>query len=338
MAESGPWMVVAASSSLRLYKDGLLVRLLDTYGDDPLHTRLAAVAFSPDRKFLAALVSDNSSGRPAARLRIYDLIDGVRQVDKLAHEGGLADQYSGVALAWSPDGTLLATGAGDGRVVLMNTAKDGPDGTLGYEPVSTLDTLATGTLKLAFRADGQQITLITRLGSGFSANHETAQIQVWDVADPAAPHQVMDRGASLYWPNAHLATLSEDGRFAAYLTQEGSVQFQDMHTNLVVGQFPVESGTVIEGIAVSLMGDKLAFIQRTLNPSDDSVVLRVLNWWYQFEDWHYGDLYQPRALSGRGAYQLHFGLNQDRLDYIPLDTGNLTRWHFDTGQLTTMNF
>lgn len=339
VAESGKWVALAGSSSLRLYHGGALVHLLDTYGDDPMHTRVAAVAFSPDGQQVVALRADNQVGIvPVATLKLYDVQSGELLRSLPAHEGSFADSYSGVSLTYSPDGKLLASGAGSGSTALWDMETGDLRG--------TLNTLATGTLAMAFSGDSQRLTIVTRLGSGYSPNHDSAQIQVWDVGDPAAGRQVMDRGASLDWPNAHLATLSADGRYAAFLVKERSIEFWDLDTSTSIGQLVFEPMTIIEGIAISPAGDSLAFIQRNIQlPSQtadgkvaETVTLRVVHWWQQENKFQFGDLYQPRELSARGAYQLHFSLDRNGIDYIPLDSHNFMKWDFDTGQTSVISF
>jgi WD40 repeat protein len=118
------------------------------------------------------------------------------------HGGGLPD------IAYSPDGTKLATGSGDGAVILWNAIT----GSLLF----TLKGHNAGIQSVAFNADG------TLLATGGDDN--TAK--VWDVATgkelltlPGSGGGVKGVAFSPADDGAHLAVSSADGVVRVFLLQ-----------------------------------------------------------------------------------------------------------------------
>lgn len=82
--------------------------------DGPIGTLESLLEFSPDGRWLASAGDGPIGGE--SRVRVYDLVAGRLAVDFPAH-------YNGVhSLRFSPDGKRLATGGGDDRVRLWDTA------------------------------------------------------------------------------------------------------------------------------------------------------------------------------------------------------------------------
>src|SRR5690606_1431328 len=83
------------------------------------------------------------------------------------------------ALAWSPDGSRLAVGGGEGGLFLV----DATDGS-----VTRFGDHAPGVLELAWQPKG---TLLASAG-------QDGTVRAWDIADPAAAPRVLHRAAR--WP------------------------------------------------------------------------------------------------------------------------------------------
>lgn len=331
VAQSGNWVAVADNAMLRLYRDGVLVHLLDGY-QNPVAERHVALAFSPNGNFLAALVTEMfSDSGPAVRLRLYNLQTGKIWRDVLAHEGSFVGQFSGVALAYSPDGKLMAASGGDGWTALMEPSGD---------VITTLDTRALGTFALAFSADSKRLTIITRLENDISADQDNAQVQVWDVSNPAAPVQGINNGAVLDWPDAPLAALSEDGHYAAYLTQDDTIELNDLEGNFIIGHLAFPDTSRIESLTINPKGNIIAFVQRDViesaNEPFEQVMLRAVYWWRE-GGLRYGNLYQPRVLNTVGASLLRFRSKAGGLFYVESDTNKLIDWEFGTGDTRTID-
>ncbi len=162
------------------------IRLLDAAGG--AETRriaiegfgVASVAFAPDGKTLAAGVGDRT-------IRLYDLATGQERLPRLGREGALAPRKEGeilrknydkacaaAALAFSPDGSLLASGV-EG-IGWFNRMSDVPPITLWdvatAREVRQFAGHPIGTISLAFAPDGK-----TLVSSGYEP-----VARIWDVA------------------------------------------------------------------------------------------------------------------------------------------------------------
>jgi WD40 repeat protein len=165
------------------------------------------VAWSPDGKRVAtaadeepARIWDASTGRLVASLGHNDALVAtpVRGVGGGRTAASIVQHGSAVALAWSPDGTRLATGSEDQTAQVWDAAT-------GKAIGAALQHKGT-VVAVAWKADGSQ--LATASGDG------TARI--WDAAtgDPVTPpmvHQDTVRGVRWSPDGTRLATASRDG-------------------------------------------------------------------------------------------------------------------------------
>jgi WD40 repeat protein len=111
-----------------------------------------ALDFSPDSTTLAATTSDT--------VILWDVATGQQKGDPVTVDS----YYSAMRLAFSPDGQMLATGFGDGEIILL-------DITTGQPPVNPLRGHTDAISSLAFSPDGRI------LASGSEDN----TIKLWDV-------------------------------------------------------------------------------------------------------------------------------------------------------------
>jgi eukaryotic-like serine/threonine-protein kinase len=122
---------------------------------------IRGIAFSPDGRLLLTVTS-GTSGTSAARF--WDVFTGQPASPALAQPGG-ADRG---ALAFSPDGTLFATGCDDGSVLLWDVAS--------AAPIGPPRMLRGRILAVAFRPDGRT----------FLAVDDRGDARAWPVPLPSA--------------------------------------------------------------------------------------------------------------------------------------------------------
>jgi WD40 repeat protein len=122
------------------------------------HTgRIHSVAFSPDGTLLASQADDGA-------IRLWNVPAGTL---RSSLQPGSRSSRGGAGMAFAPDGTLCAIGAGTVRLWRVG------DGTL----LRILDGTATGVSSLAVAPAGHLLAV----GSGWSERHAPL-IQLWDTA------------------------------------------------------------------------------------------------------------------------------------------------------------
>jgi len=155
------------------------------------------VAFSPDGKLLAVDVDPNgvkgfNLQRRQGEVQLWD-VDSRRRVGRAIAPGG----GSVLSVAFSRDGTLLATGSYRGRLDLWDVATQAHHG----RPMTVAD---DGLASVAFDSSGRLV----------AAGGATGPVRVWRVADqrPAYPpltgHTGQITGASFDPAGSFLATTS----------------------------------------------------------------------------------------------------------------------------------
>jgi len=117
-----------------------------------------ALAFSPDRKTLAW----GGGGFGFAELKLYDLNARAVRLPLQGHSNMLGSE----SLAFSPDGTLLASGSADRTVILWDVATGRPRFTLKGHVEDGFQTLS-----VAFSPDGKMVA---------SAGNRDQMVKVWN--------------------------------------------------------------------------------------------------------------------------------------------------------------
>lgn len=350
VAWHGDTMAAATLSRLGLYQDLDWVSNFDVYTfDNESHDNFIDLAFSPDGAQLAAIRSkywfQDGQLMPAAYVSIW--VNGQYTREFMAHSGRHGEfvtRYLGVAAAYSRDGRFLATGAGNGDIMLW--------GTSDYQPVAQIFTGATGTLALAFSDDGQRLTVLLRGDDETSSTTwvDSGNIQVWNVSNAQKPFKEsftkpLRREVGLK------AAISPNGQFAAFAEPMDTdhccaahtLQVWDTYANSLAFEIPLdEQGSVIENLTFSDDSDSLTFIDQHLveqSPGFSALQtdLRVFGWeksadnHYQFQD--LGGQFNIDYLP----YELHINNAGTWVQYITSFYNVVERWYIGTDQIQDMS-
>jgi len=251
------------SGSIRLYEveGGTEVRQIAISGFG-----VASVAFAPDGKTLAAGVGDRT-------VRLYDLVTGQERLPRLGREGALPPRKKGenlhkgydkawaaACLAFSPDGSLLASGV-EG-IGWFNHVADVPPITLwdiaAAQEVRKFAGHPVGTISLSFSPDGK-----TLASSGFEP-----EARIWDVATG----REVDRRPAHATSIQGLAVSPVDGTVFTFSLADGPI----LHWNPADGRLLEAVGVypnVINNLAISPVGRTLLLLDA--DPGHGSVLWDV---------------------------------------------------------------
>jgi len=168
-------------------------------GVPPLYTGLGALDFSPDGECLAI-------GDANHRLQVVDLASG-----KINFEIPEAHPESISTVAWSPEGSVIATGSGYslGKILLW----DGDSG----KSLGALEGHTSWICELVFSADGQWL---------YSASGDQT-IRIWDIGLRRCLTTLRGSNDEIYG-----LTLSPDGTTLASSGKDGVVAFWNAHPKL----------------------------------------------------------------------------------------------------------
>jgi WD40 repeat protein len=334
MAWAGDKMAAVGSESLRLYQSQQPVQFLDPY----VNTSMAAAAIHPAGSQLVTLteVGSPTTSRFDHVLTLWDLSTRQMAHQIVIHTNGSLMTFfgsPGVALAYSPDGSLLATGSMEGEIVLWNPVTG--------ERRSTITTKGIATLALAFSADHQRLLAVTRYGDKTIGSFSHDEIQGWDIRQPDAPKAVATTKLEISPEYIFKVAFSPNGLYAVFTTQSGNVQVWDVERGRALGTIALGS-VVFQDVALNLDGRHIALAMQGADTAGRYAELQVLTWY--FKD---GGTFGYNKLRGKKDYlslsdinHLHFDStgNSNVLAYISVADNRLGRWNLDTDRTEMVNF
>lgn len=211
--------------------------------------------------------------------------------DTNSANGNPALPYLDVDIVYSPDGSLLATGAGGatkggGYIYVWDT--NGVLNNTTSQPLEQLWASATGTVALAFTEDGRHLTAVIRGDEGGTSNCiDCGSVMVYDVSDPAnsfplwevqdAPHFNLDA--------VKQANISENGRYLALPKMDenrivSGIEIYELPGMRSLGFIPLGTGQAseIKDLDMSDDGGTVAFIHHQVIEQTETLKLYVSQW------------------------------------------------------------
>ncbi len=167
-------------------------------------TTFSSVLFSPDGKTLASCGIRRINLWDVATISLWDLATGKNTTNFSTH----GTQFEFSALAFSPDGTTLASGRGDGAIKLWDVAT-------GMN-TATLVGHSFWIRSLVFSPDGRQL----------ASGSEDGTIGLWDVAarKDTANFDAISR-------HVNSIAFSADGRTLAWASFDNTIKLWDVKTD-----------------------------------------------------------------------------------------------------------
>ena len=230
---------------------------------------ILSIAFSPDGKFLVAGL-DASGVQPAAKnnAELYDVATRnlIRRFE--GHEWGIS------TVAFSPTGSLLATGSSDGTTRLWDVATGRAISTLVDQKLNStiseywqrvarrkIEGVPPSIESVAFSPDGKRLAIAGGIMFGRGREYGLGAVTIWDV-----PTHKLRGTLPEYDCSVQQLQFSVDGKLLATAGRDGYVRLWDAATLLEVGRF--------QGLdPIAFSPDGKALVSTT---SDPVLVLRQL--------------------------------------------------------------
>jgi WD40 repeat protein len=332
MSQSNGVIAAAGTESLRVYHS--------LYAAPMFLSRnqyVTALAVSPDGKQTATLSSGDDLTRKDLTLWNTELGQAVHNV--VAHVGALTPSMFGStsdAVAYTPDGRLLATGSSSGNIVFWDSAT--------ANLVATLDTGASATLALAFSPNGNQLSAVLRYVKGDAFDHD--ELRTWDVSAPEKP--VLKSQKTLGLEAVSSAVFGDGGRYVAFIAEAGAfIDVWDVEAGRELGRLPTDEGGSAQVVTFNAAGDTLAVAYHALGAATpttgasawESYELRIVRWNAS------GGKFTAQTVSSRrdtlsldGVGHFHFLDDGSTLEYLALGSNDLWRWNWKTGAGERIDF
>ncbi|HLI06276.1 MAG TPA: WD40 repeat domain-containing protein [Ktedonobacteraceae bacterium] len=257
-----------------------------------------SIAFSPDGRLLVAGVDhDDTDGAFAgSSVLLWDVASG----KKLRT---LSGQENINAVAFSPDGQVVAICSEDENILLWNVAS----GTT----LSTRFANSKAVFSIAFSPNGRLL----------ASGDDDGMVRLWDVA---SGRLLATFPASSSVSGGTTVTFSPDGRFLA--AGSTTVDVWDVASGQLVSPFPDTSNlATVNALSFSPHGDVLALSAETLvNGSTQQIAL-----------WNVTDngTAKPRTLASQDGLIYSLSISPDgRMLAAAADPGIIERWNLTTGK------
>ena len=270
----------------------------------PDDSDVTGVAFSPDGKTLATASNDISQETSTAVVRVWDL--ATRQPIGAPLQTDSANGVTGVA--FSPDGTMLASADGDGTVRLSSPATGKPIGSpfqtvtqsgvsgVAFSPDGTMLASAgnDGTVRLWNPATGKPVGAPLKTGAqhgvaavAFSPDGKTlatagntdteGTVRLWNPATGMPVGSPLQMGDHI---GVAGVAFSPDGTMLASADSDGTVRLWNQATGKLIGS-PLQAGPrssgIVTGVAFSPDGKTLATASDATSQGASTGVVRVWN-------------------------------------------------------------
>jgi RNA polymerase sigma factor (sigma-70 family) len=300
---------------------------------------VTALAFSPDGRFLATAEGQESIGIPGARyhdgaVHLWDVGDGRQLRTFEAKEGRVH------AVAFSPDGALLATAGWDDQAVHLwdpLTGREVRRLQSAADPASARG-LFEGVAALAFAPDGQTLAAISfyEWKSNLAAivrndDGQGRMLRVWEVATGKERYEVRQKRNELY-----CAAFASDGRTLILGRTDGELVLWDAlhgkaggrlrgHTDAVMALACADCVLSASLDTTALLWDKAAL--RTM-PTAETVKLAPAEIETRWKDLASSDAPRAvaaiRALSGDAGHSVPF--LRRHLHPFHVNDADVARW------------
>ncbi|MGF1494583.1 MAG: protein kinase [Microcoleaceae cyanobacterium] len=193
-------------------------------------TPIYALAISPDSQTLVTA----GGGEEDAAIRLWDINTGVRRrtIERFTNSVN--------ALAFNPNGTILAGGSSDDTVRLWNLEG-------GADQILTIPTGSRGVHAIAFSPDGQVV----------ASGGQNGTIKLWSITGGNRRLTIGNDPATQHKGNINAIAYTPDGQVIASASEDGTVRLWDANDGRLL-KIVLSSTQPIKSLAMSSDGQVLA--------------------------------------------------------------------------------